>query len=362
MKFVYSILVASLLLFAGCKQDLQVTVTHYVDTPVVYGLLNLNETYPAGPNAHYIRIQKGYLLKGNAYLATGIEDSIYYPNNLTVQLNSADGYHYYNLTRIDGATVGLNKDTGIFANVPNYLYTFTGNLNIDSTTNYNLLITRNDTSVKNGVTVITIDTVATSTTSLVNGLAIFYPSNNGTSTISFSNVPDQEATVSWGVGNNSGVYDLTVRFFYKEFLASTNTLTKDSFIDIPVFSSYTPATVSNGTATYNLAASVITNYLANNLANNNLLYREFVSMQFTIGAGGTTLASYFNQQQSQSGLTSSNALPPFTNITGGVGLLSSREYQSVSNIGLSNMGLDSLACAPGASFLNFKNSSGNVCN
>jgi hypothetical protein len=352
MKFKFSILAATLLLFAGCKQDLNTTVSKYVDTPVVYGLLNINETYPTGPNVHYIRIQKGYLLKGNAYLATGITDSIYYPDNLTVKLISSDGFYRYNLNRIDGATVGLNKDTGIFANSPNYLYSFNGNLGLDSSVSYTLLVIRNTTN----------DTIATAATSLVNGISIYYPNNNGYSTIAFFNTPGQEAIVTWGVGNNSGVYDLSIRFFYKEFITATNTLTKDTFCDIPVFSSFIPSASNNNTATYTLPASVITTHLANNLANDPTLYRQFVSMQFNLSAGGNALVSYFNTQQAQSGLTSSNALPAYTNITGGVGLLSSREYQSVSNIFLTNDGLDSLACTPSVSFLHFKNSSGNICN
>jgi hypothetical protein len=345
MKFVYSILVMALLLLAGCKQDFQTTVPKYVDTPVVYGLLAMSD-YGNDGNTHYIRIQKGYLLKGNAYLATGIEDSIYYPDNLTVQLISSNGFSVYDLTRIDGATVGLNKDTGIFANVPNYLYTF--HQFLDSTRNYTLLITRNSGA----------DTVAYANTSLVNTLTIYSPSNLGNSTIAFSNA--NPATITWAAAQNSGSYDLTVRFFYREYITATNTLTKDTFIDIPVFRSYIPGTTT-GNITYTFTSSIVLSYMAQNIAHDPTVYREFNNMQFNFAAGGTALTSYFVSQQAQSGLTSSNALPPYTNITNGVGLFSSREYQSVSGIFLTNEGLDSLACDPTASVLNFKNSSGNVC-
>jgi len=348
MKFIYSLLVVSLLILAGCKQDFQVTVSKYVDTPVIYGLLATHDQGNDG-NTHYIRIQKGYLLKGNAYLAAGITDSIYYPDNLSVKLISSNGYNTYTLNRIDGATVGLNKDTGVFANTPNYLYTL--HQFLDSNQSYTLLVTRNS-----GV-----DTVAVASTSLVNNWPIYSPSNLGTSTIAFSN--SNPATISWGAAQNAGCYDLTIRFPYREYIAATNTLSKDTFIDIPVFTSYIPNTTAN-TITYTLTSSIILTYLANHLNRDPTVYREFNSitgMQFKFAAGGTALTNYFISQQSQSGLTSSNALPPFTNITGGVGLLSSREYQQINGIGLTNMGLDSLSCDPTASFLNFKNSSGNVC-
>ena len=263
-----------------------------------------------------------------------------------MQLISSNGFSVYTLNRIDGATVGLNKDTGIFANTPNYLYTF--HQFLDSTRNYTLLVTRNGGA----------DTVAYANTSLVNTFTIYSPSNLGNSTIAFSNA--NPATITWAAAQNSGSYDLTVRFFYREYVTATNTLTKDTFIDIPVFRSYIPGTTT-GNITYTFTSSIILSYMAQNIAHDPTVYREFNNMQFNFAAGGTALTSYFVSQQAQSGLTSSNALPPYTNITNGVGLLSSREYQSVSSIFLTNEGLDSLACDPTASFLNFKNSSGNVC-
>jgi len=350
MKFACTILIACIILLSGCKQDLQIASSQYVDTPVIYGLLNLHD-YGSDGNTHYIRIQKGYLLKGNAYLATGITDSIYYPDNLNVKLFPSNGTNPFTLNRIDGSTVGLNKDTGIFANAHNYLYTFYGYL--DSTQSYTLVVTRNGGT----------DTVAMATTALVNNWQIFSPSNLGYSTINFSNVPGQEAVMSWSPAQNAGVYDLKIRFFYREYAEATNTLQKDTFIDIPIFTSLIPSGASGSqTLTYTLPSSIILHYLARNLVTDPTLYREFKTMQFKFAAGGTGLASYFNAQQAQSGLTSSNALPIFTNVTGGVGLLSSREYQEIDNIGLSNMGLDSLACDPTANFLKFKNSSGNTCN
>jgi hypothetical protein len=348
MKFVYSLLVVTLLLFAGCKQDFNTTVPNYVDTPVVYGLL-ASRDYGSDGNTHYIRIQKGYLLQGNAYVAAGITDSIYYPDNLLVQLFPSNGVGPYNLTRIDGATVGLNKDTGIFANTPNYLYTL--NRFLDSTLNYTLLVTRN-----NGT-----DTVAVANTSMVNSLIIHSPSNIGYSQIPFSNV--EPAVISWAAAANAGVYDLTLTFYYYQVVTATGDSTAES-IDIPIFSSYIPTSTggANTTLTYTLPSRVILSYLASHLSNDPTVHRIFGRMKFTFAAGGTALTNYFISQQAQSGLTSSNALPPFTNVTNGVGLLSSREYQSVDNIGLSNPSLDSLACDPSASFLNFTNSFGHTCN
>jgi hypothetical protein len=360
MKFIYSILIIAALFLAGCKNNLEVAASHYLDIPVVYSLLNINETYPTGTRTHYIRIQKGYLLKGNAYLATGIIDSIYYPNNIRVMLYGSAGYDSFKLTQVNGATLGLNKDTGIFANTPNYIYSFTtpsppAGDTLNPLETYTLVITKTANN--------RIDTMATAVDSIVSNFPIYSPSNLGSSTIAFSN--SQPAVLTWGAAQNGGIYDLTVRFFYREYSSLTNTLTKDTFIDIPVFQSYIPSNTGSSNLTFTLTSSIITTYLANNLVASPNIYREFnyqSGMQFKFAAGGNALANYFLQQQAQSGLTSSNALPAYTNISGGIGIFSSRNYQEVDSIVLDGNGLDSLACDPNAAKLNFKNSVGRICN
>src|SRR5947209_3608613 len=120
MKFRTLLLAISLFAFvSGCKKDFDITA-NYKEIPIVYGLLNAQEF------THYVRIQKGYLIDGNALIAAGVADSIYYPDVLTVKLKAQPNGSIYNLTRIDGNTVGLPKDSGIFANSPNILYTFNG--------------------------------------------------------------------------------------------------------------------------------------------------------------------------------------------------------------------------------------------
>ena len=292
--------------------------------------------------------------EANAFLSYQLFCAIYYPNNITVKLYGSAGYDSFTLTQVNGNTVGLNKDTGIFANTPNYLYSFNAALNPNET--YTLVITKPE---NNGVV-----TLATSVDSIVNNFSILSPTNRFSSTIAFSNT--QPAVLTWNYARNAGVYDLTIRFYYREYSALTNTLTKDTYIDIPVFQSYIP--VNNGGSnniTYPLPSSVLTNYLANNLVADPNIYREFnfqKGMQFKFAAGGNALASYFTQLQAQSGLTSSNALPTYTNVQGGVGVFSSRNYQETDSITLTQNGLDSLACDPVAGKLNFRNSQGRTCN
>ncbi|MDB5281088.1 MAG: hypothetical protein JWO06_163 [Bacteroidota bacterium] len=341
MKFRFSVLAILIVtVLAGCKQKLDITSPNYVELPVVYALLDQQD------NPHYIRIEKGYLLKGSAYIGAGNIDSIYYPDVLKVKLVSNTG-DSFNLTRVDGNLIGLPKDTGIFANTANYLYTFNGNL--DSSKTYKLTVL-NTTSGKS----------VTATTSLVPAFAVYapFPSQK----IDLSNVSPFK--VRWQTAANAGVYDLTVRFYYTEFRSIDNTVFRDTFIDIPFFRSYEIATAA-GFGSTELTEDGIVKYMASHISAPVDVYRTFnilKGLQFKFAAGGNELTNFINSQQAQSGLASSNALPPYTNVNGGEGLFSSRYFMEVDSVLLSNDALDSLACGSDAGGMHFKNTHGLICN
>jgi hypothetical protein len=332
MKIGYSFLLVLLIVAAqSCKQKLDVAGP-YLEEPVVYGLL---DPYA---DTQYVRIEKGYLLQGNAYIAAGIPDSIYYPDILNVQLRGSNGRNYQ-LVRM----VANEKDTGLFARSPNYLYFYYHRgVPIDSTQSYTLY---DSNTVSNKV--------VTAQTGLVSHFQVDYPQPGYP--IHLSNSSPQ--MVSWNNAPNAGVYDLTIRFFYLEYSSTTNQVVKDTFIDIPILRSFSPG--PNSTQTAQISENAIIGYLANNLElNNTQIYRQFnlnKCMQFKFVAGGTDLANFFLSQQAQSGLASSDALPPYTNIKGGVGLFSSRYYEEVDSVVFVPSSLDSLSCGPLSAGLRFKN-------
>ena len=67
--FLLSLAISTLL--SSCDNSLEI-LDDYKETPIVYGLLNKNDTL------HYVRLQKGYLGEGNALLMAQYADSIYY--------------------------------------------------------------------------------------------------------------------------------------------------------------------------------------------------------------------------------------------------------------------------------------------
>jgi len=344
LLFAFAIVCLSL---AGCKQDFDITAD-YKEISVVYGLLNANET------THYLRIQKGYLIDGNAYQAGGVADSIYYKDSLLVQIKTLPNGATYTLTKVDGNLVGLPKQPGAFANQPNWLYRFNASLNPNAT--YQLTIT----NTSNG-------NVISAQTKLVNAFTISVPSTdpgNRGQKFKFS-VSSPGKAVFYTI-ENAGLYDLKIRFPYKEYRATDNLLLKDSFVETYIFKSkFIPHVTGGLQVIEDVNAGLILNALKNSLDKTENVYRVFdvsKGMTFTFAAGGTELANYINSTITQSGSIGANeALPPYTNLSNGYGIFSSRIFQSIDSVLLTNEGLDELACHPLSAGLRFKGGSGQIC-
>ncbi len=339
-NFILALVVLSC--FAGCKRDFDLTAP-YKEIPVVYGLLNVDST------AHYIRVQKAFLIDGDATVAAGITDSIYYADSITVKLigflNGSKKDSFY-LHKIDGNTIGLPKDTGLFANTPNILYTFNGI--IKATQTYRLEVWRDGKMIAH--------TTDGSNVALVNNFVVNtpYPS------IKFALSNAHPTTFTWQPAINAAIYDLTIRFIYREITSSGIT---ENSIDIPFFKSKIPDDLnSSSNVRADFTADVLLSKLVANLQQSPDITREFKQMNFMFAAGGIDLSKFVASQQAQGGITSGEALPVYTNITDGTGLLSSRFYKQVDSVLLSPAGIDSLACSDISRGLRFKNHFGVVCN
>jgi hypothetical protein len=110
-------LFAMVVLLGACNDEIDLTAD-WKDIPVVYGLIDKSD------DTHYIRIEKVFVDPDrNALEVAEIPDSIYYAS-LTVELEKLSTGQRVNLVRVDGNDIGIPRDTGVFANSPNYLYTF----------------------------------------------------------------------------------------------------------------------------------------------------------------------------------------------------------------------------------------------
>lgn len=346
MKTAYALVftVLFLPLLNSCKQDFDITAD-YKEVPVVYGLLNSKET------VHYIRIQKGFLIEGSAYTAANVPDSIYYPDVLTVKLipylNGTQNGSPLNLQR----TNFTNKDSGIFSYPSNVLYVCTANLDQNKT--YKLEVTNTSNGNK-----------FSAETALVKDYTIVTPYRGQKMALSSVNPPK----IVYYSATNGGIYDVKIRFPYKEYDANSNAFLFDSAVEFYFYKSKSISDISGGQNIIDeLNGTLILNELSHaaQLEKRTDRYRLFnddEGMTFTFYAGGAELSNFVNSQIAQgSGLASNEALPPYTNVTNGYGLLSSRYYKSVDSVLLNVDGLDTLACSPIMAGIRFKGSFGQIC-
>ncbi len=330
MKKILFAIIAFAAIFNSCSTDFDLTAK-YKEVMVVYGLLNIQDT------EHYIRIEKAFLDEStSALLISQNPDSIYYEPGLEViirQLNSSggeDGVLY--LERVNGDTLGMPKDSGIFANSPNILYRFKTPDSLKEDHSYQLEINNPATGKS-----------VRSQTPLVNDFQFLFPS----STTPWNPASPTPLTVQWRSAKNGKVYDLIVRFHYEEWDKVTPNIRDPKFIDL-VLARNIEAPNLEGGSNIQLPLSGEAFYLAvkSKIPVNPLVNREvvFPTFDFLVNVGGEELYNYIRVNQSQLGITSQSAVTTYTNIENGLGIFSSRYFKVQSGIDMHPNGIDTLAC------------------
>jgi len=310
----------------SCKNTLEVNAP-WKETTVVYGLLN------ASDSVQYIKINKAFLGNGNELAYAKVADSINYGNQLSATLQEYNsGSLVSSVTLIRDET--LPKDTGIFANVPNVLFRTPLPPNqymINPSSTYLL-------TIKNGETGNTV----TGSTAIVNTFSPDAPNANNTT---FSWIPSNVSRhIKWFPSIGGIVYNLVIRIHYDEKLPSA--------------SSYSPQTLDwsfgnlVGTDTTGTGAELdqdvigtqFYQFMATMIQPITGVNRRFDSLDFIWTVGAQDLYTYIQVYQPSIGIVQEK--PTFTNLTGGIGIFSSRNTFTLHGIGLSVNSLDTLWYGP----------------
>lgn len=316
----------SLLLVYGCSNEFELT-ENWKDVTVVYGLLNTTDSI------QYIRIEKAFLDKTtNALVLAQEADSLYY-NSLNVELEeivSGSTGSIISLTRVDANLEGFQREDGIFATSPNYVYKTAEPIN--SNARYRLLINKNDGDQVTAETAIVPDFTITAPLESITDLS-FRINNDNTVT-----------RFRWTLEPNSKFFEFGIRIHYKEALVSdpTNFTTKSIkwMIDDNLVPEQNASLVRVEIPSVKFHA-----FLASSLEEGYV--REFISMDMEIGAGASDLLEYINRGLTNAGVTGADAIPVYTNVLGseenaGLGILSSRIFKTRTGFGIDGITLDSL--------------------
>lgn len=339
-RFFFTAVLVSVLLYS-CKTDFDVT-SDWQDITIVYGLLDPTDS------AQYLKINKAFLDKSvSALVIAQNPDSLYY-QNITVQLQqflNGTLKKTIDLQKVDGNLEGLVKDTGIFADAPNYLYKTKEPL--DQNSSYHLLITESD----NGKMI-------TSQTEIINDFAVLRP----TSSQKVNFFPGDNYKGQFVSAKDGKIYGLTVRFNYREVNAADPSLFTDKYLDWEIFSNKRSNSTAGGqTLDYDISGDGFYSFVNSKLQDDFSIYRQALNFDFMFSAGGETLDTYNQVAIAQQGLTSGNIQPEFTNIDNGLGLFSCRFHKTIYKVGIDDHTIDTLACSTATKHLRFENTEGDFC-
>jgi hypothetical protein len=315
---------AGLLGLQSCKNNLN-TLAPYKDIPVVYGLLDQNDTI------HYIRINKAFQTSGNAFTAAQVYDSTNYPvGTISVQLQDYNSNGTLVKTLTLDTTTAIPMPAGTFSSPYQVLYYTKAALNAND--QYNLVVTNEKTNKT-----LTGSTYLISDVSL-NGLGFGY---NFVLTWAANSL----ATISWSQTTNAAIYQMTFRFNYREVIGSDTT---KKYIDW-VF----PAESNTDSANYSLGYSGLgfLQFVKGSIPviAGAVRFADTVDIMFT--SGTQDFLTYMNL--SLPSLTVNQDRPYYTDVKGGVGIFTARHTQVYKKV-LSYASQDTLATNPLTSPLGFQ--------
>lgn len=325
MKWMISLVFAGFL-FTACDNEL-VVIDNWKDIPVVWGFVNASDT------AHYIRVEKAFLDPNtSAFVIAQVPDSLYYQNAAVTLKRIASG-ETFQLTRVDGNLEGYPRKEGIFADAPNYLYKIKANeIDMVIGDEYQFSLVRNG-----------IETPVTAETIIVPAPVIRNPSlgsqllfrTNSTFNFDWNDIPD------------AGLFDIQMRFHYREKSPETG----NEFIPLSI-----EWTVAQGLidSKYRMDGVEFYNSINANIEDNPQATRQIGVVDIILWSGGKELEEYITVALANTGITSTQDFPEYTNLSEGKGIFTSRNFSDNMDYGLHNQTLDSLRSGSITGHLNFQ--------
>lgn len=322
-KITYSVL-ALFLLFNACSNDLNL-VAPYKRIPVVYGFLTLSDT------AQFIKVEKAFIdpAKSAVELAQN-PDSIYF-SNIEVSLQQENTGKTWLLDRVDGNTQGYPKDGGIFVNSPNYLYKIkTKDITLNAGEKYKLIIKDANTKALIGEAI----------TNVVGNYSMVNTDPPNPAAWPYKS----DIRFSWRSTETAGrVYDVMLRFNYQENSEAQPTKFVKKSIDWKIADNVVRPADLTSRITTTVKGEEFFKFFALNLVENPFIKRIFVSYDIQVVAGGEEFKDYIDLGNASGGITSSQILPTYSNISNdGIGIFSSRNVLWTKDYSINTTTRDSL--------------------
>lgn len=311
--------------FTACNNDLDL-VEEGGDIPVVYALLRKSNV----DTAQYFRVERGFIDKEISGLVIAQNpDSLYY-QDAQVTLTNKQRNESYNLTRVDGNLEGYARDEGVFAQAPNYLYKIlNSDINFDEGAEYELTVNRGDNLAP-----------VTASTLLLEDTRITRPNEGQILSMSETG----STLFKYLPGPNAKTFDVQMVFNFVEI--KDNVSEQKSIV----------WNMAKNTDQTEISKNAIDffGFVSSKIDEDPNVIRIFQNIDFKVIAGSQEVANYLNIVQANLGITSSQEIPTYSNLSEGYGLFANINETVRVGIPLNNNTLDSLRNGRFTSKLNFQ--------
>ncbi len=333
-KLSFSFLAAIAL--ASCSTEVALE-SEWKDIPVVYAFLSVQDT------AHYVRVQKAFLEPGgDAVQIAQIADSIYYgPGDITVSLENSTTGDSYVLERVDGNQEGYPKQEGAFANDPNILYKLpAGQAVLSGGDEVALRIDRGD-----NLPPVTAQTIVLNEIDSVSSS----PSNQ----ISQWRYPQLRA-VAWRPGLEAQIFDVRFVINYRESTPENPTQFTKKTLEWVVAKEVERTDADAERLKIDIQGQSFYAFLGGALPPSQGEIRIFDNMDLYITGSGQELLDFVRVAQANTGITSAQSIPTYTNLDGGLGVFTSRYQLKRTGFRITGEARDSLVNGIFTRSLNFR--------
>jgi hypothetical protein len=323
------------LLLASCREEFQLEA-EFEDIPVIFAYLD-----PTEPE-QYVRVQR--VVQGGGAdagaVAMDAERLFYDPEAATVSLTNLQTRESVELERVDGNELGLEREDGVFAGDPNVLYRLPGpNLNLRPGSPIQISVARDD------------EFEATAETTLLESIEIIRP----TTTVRIDDYR-RPLLLSWEAGPNAAVFSVEFIFHIREFYAADPSRDRELNLRYPLDLSYQPGNNdrSGNLIRYEVDNEAVYRFIGDALPVDDGVVRRLDDFDVRITAAGVEVARLLALENANAGLTSSQAVPRYTNVVGGQGIVTSRVSELRGGVLFDDGSLDSLREGRFTQRLNFR--------
>lgn len=317
MRTTFFLLLTSFFLI-GCTTDFELEAP-WKDVPIVYGFLSLQDT------AHYIRVEKAFLEPGgDARQIARIPDSIYYDESVSVSLEKVNSGRIYLLTRVDGNQEGYTREEGPFAEAPNILYKIKADdLTLKPNENIRLRIDRGGDLP-----------LVTAETEVLDEITV--RESNPVSPVNMAY--DRVVNFVFNVGDAAQLFDVRLLLKIREDRSGN---IEDKELEWVLVDDLERVS-SEGRVGVGITGEEFYRFLGSALPVEAGLKRSLVGFDVLVSAGGKEMVELLKLQNANLGLTSSQTIPVYTNLSEGLGIFTSRSTALRQDLQITTVSYDSL--------------------